>query len=105
MKVIESCPTIHVFICNSCTKEGGGKPSEDGVGVRFQSTVKRMAAQRWSKNLVRINSSGCLGMCAKGINCVIYPGGKWVTNLAPGDEHKIIKIIQEIHDNHPTKSP
>ncbi len=98
MKTSDSTITTHVFICNSCTIEGYGEPAKEGVGVAFRNVVKRMAASRWEKGEVRINASGCLGKCAKGINCVIYPEGQWVTNMKPGDEHDLIKVIEDIHE-------
>ncbi|MBH47858.1 MAG: hypothetical protein CME71_06770 [Halobacteriovorax sp.] len=98
MKTFESTITTHVFICSSCTVEGNSRPAKEGVGVDFRNKVKRMAAAKWSKDEVRINSSGCLGKCSKGINCVIYPEGRWITNLQPGDEHHLLKIIQETQE-------
>ncbi len=97
MKNTDSTITTHVFICNSCTLEGDGQPAKEGVGIEFRNVVKRMAASRWDKTEVRINASGCLGKCAKGINCVIYPEGQWISNLKPGDELDLIKEIETIH--------
>lgn len=98
MKQNDSGPITHVFICQTCTLEGDGVAAEPGAGVLFRNRVKQLAAARWGKNAVRINASGCLGLCAKGINCVIYPQGRWVTNMKAGDELELIKIIAEIHE-------
>lgn len=99
MKQVSTGLTTHVFICQGCTVQGDGEVADPNAGANFRNLVKKLAASRWSKDAVRINASGCLGLCAKGINCVIYPEGRWVTNLEPGDELKLIKIITEIHNN------
>lgn len=83
--------TTHVFICQSCLSEN--------EAMSFFNQVKRLAAARWKKNTVRVIASGCFGRCTKQINCVIYPQGQWVSNLARGDELKLINIIEEALEN------
>ena len=97
MKILESKIITHVFVCATCTLEGNATPAKAGVGIEFRNKLKRMAAAKWNKSDVRISSSGCLGKCGKGINCVIYPEGQWISNLQAGDEHEVIKLIETIY--------
>ena len=43
---------------------------------------------------IRVNKSGCLGNCEKGVACVIYPEGIWYT--IPDEEKAIIEISNHI---------
>ena len=77
----------HVFICEVCSfKKANGKCSAPAEAKAFRKQVKVMAKKYWSKKEVRINGSGCLDQCDQGICGVIYPEGKWLLNLKPGDE-------------------
>jgi predicted metal-binding protein len=83
----------HVFICTNTRANGeascGAKGSEN-----FRKEIKDEAKKLFGKD-VRINASGCLGPCEKGIACVIYPQGKWELNLTATDHDKE-KLLHEI---------
>ncbi len=84
-------PKLHLFICtNSPDKEGrcGHKGSEN-----LKKEVK-MACSQFGKE-VRINSSGCLGQCEKGIAAVLYPQGKWFFNHTAEDKDFFTNLITE----------
>ena len=81
----------HLFICtNSPDKEGkcGHKNSED-----MRRQIKERCSKEFGKT-VRINSSGCLGFCEKGISAVLYPQGKWFFNLTSNDSEKLYQEVK-----------
>ena len=40
---------------------------------------------------VRVDSTGCLGLCRHGPNAVVYPGGTWYVGLAQRDVPEIVE--------------
>ena len=84
----------HLFICtNAPDKEGkcGHKKSEN-----LRKNLKARAQQDLGKE-VRVNMSGCLGFCEKGIAAVIYPQQKWFFNLSDNkqDEEKLFEELKK----------
>jgi len=45
---------------------------------------------------VRISQSGCLGLCAKGPNVILYPQKIWFSEVRGGDVDDILAKIGEI---------
>jgi (2Fe-2S) ferredoxin len=85
----------HVFICEKCTfQKPDGSMSDPTEAKVFRKIVKDQALLNWPKTAVRINASGCLGQCERGISCVIYPEGQWLLELRPGQEDKVIKELK-----------
>lgn len=71
----------HLFICTN-TKEKGASCGPKGAATLRTELKKRMEEKYPDKKpLFRINASGCLGLCEKGINSVSYPSGTWTTGL------------------------
>ena len=82
----------HVFICtNAPDREGkcGNKGSEE-----LRRGLKDICKEKYGKQ-VRINSSGCLGFCEKGIAAVIYPEGKWHFDLDKRDEKLLLNDVEK----------
>jgi predicted metal-binding protein len=85
----------HLFICTKCQyMELNGEPCSEDTAKKFRKSVKDMAREQFPKSDVRINASGCLDRCQQGISSVLYPEGKWTTDLRPGDEDKLIQLIE-----------
>ena len=85
----------HVFVCTNQKKEGKECCANKG-GQAFRDSLKDMAKKLFDKQDVRINASGCLDQCKDGIAVVIYPQNKWLLNLEPGDESKVLDEVQKI---------
>lgn len=68
----------HIFICTNSpnnTNKCGSKNSE-----KLRLELKEKAKALHLEGL-RINSSGCLGACEKGVAAVMYPQNKWYYEL------------------------
>ncbi len=90
-------PKYHLFICTSCTysdKNAGPCPKE--TAANFRSNLKSMCKQEFDKDTLRVNSSGCLGQCERGISSVLYPQGEWNVDLRAGDETKLLERLREV---------
>lgn len=96
-----SCFKAHLFICTKCqykTKEGPLCPLD--TAKKFRKSVKDLARDKYSKDQVRINASGCLDKCEEGISAVLYPSATWFTDLRPTDGPMLIENIDKILSSH-----
>ena len=76
----------HLFICESCVYHDAGERITNG-GSCLKSKLKEQVPREYLKEKnYRISGSGCLGNCRHGINAVIYPEGKFFTDLSPNEE-------------------
>ena len=85
----------HLFVCVN-KKENGESCAPKGA-VDLRNSLKTLAqdpARGWHGK-VRINNSGCLGPCEKGINAVLYPEGKWFSNLTVDSVSELEQAIKE----------
>jgi (2Fe-2S) ferredoxin len=84
----------HVFICTNERQNKASCAQKGSISLREE--LKKECLNLFGKE-VRINESGCLGQCEKGIACVIYPDSKWLFFLKNDEEskEKILKIIKE----------
>ena len=61
----------HVFVCTNGQDRPDRCASKGSEELR--SELKKTCSQSSFKDSVRINASGCLGHCEKGISVVFYP--------------------------------
>ena len=81
----------HLFICTKSKPSGECCASKESE--RLVLKLKEWAHARWG-NSVRINASGCLGYCARGITAVLYPSNQWVTHLTANDLPKLQELLE-----------
>ena len=84
----------HVFVCTN-KKDGGKECCADKGAAKLRDELKAWAKEKYGKK-VRINASGCLDFCAKGIATVIYPSGEWHFSLTSGDCEKLKMEIDSV---------
>jgi predicted metal-binding protein len=91
--------SAHAFICTRCTaRDKTGAKCSNTDADTFRDEIKTKAKELWNKKTVRVNKSGCLGHCEKGINAVIYPQNIWLHHLKSGDEDKVLDHIEKALD-------
>ena len=85
----------HLFICVN-QKEGKECCANKGAS-ELKDALKKMSKdpKRGWHGRVRINNSGCLGHCEEGITAVLYPEGKWFTNLEKDDVEVLAEAVAE----------
>ena len=83
---------VHCLICTN----GGEKPGKCFAkgSLQLLNETKNLVNQLGLKTEIRVNSSGCLGTCEKGISAVIYPQNIWLLNQAQTDQDKVFETIQ-----------
>lgn len=71
----------HLFICTQ-NKESGSFCGAKSAAI-LRSELKKRLEEKFPhlKSFFRVNASGCLSQCKKGIAAVSYPQGQWFTEL------------------------
>ncbi len=85
----------HVFVCTN-DRQGNRKSCADGNSAKVRSTLKDEIKNRGWKGKVRVSKSGCMGLCQKGSNVIIYPQKVWFSGVLEDDTEKIVKKIQSL---------
>ncbi len=81
----------HIFFCgNKKTNETGCGflGVDESFGLAKEYLVKK---DLWGEGKIRASKSGCLGRCADGPVCVVYPEGIWYTYVDMEDLTEIIE--------------
>ena len=80
----------HLFVCQNRRRPGHPKGccGEKGA-IEALDRLKQLAFEAGLKGRVRINSAGCLGLCATGLTVVVYPEAVWYGSVTPGDADEI----------------
>ena len=85
-----------VFVCVNA-REGGrvacGNAGRGGLELceALKLGVKRLGL----KGKVRVARTGCLDLCEQGPNVFLYPDGRWLSELKPGDADGILKTLAD----------
>lgn len=71
----------HLFVCTNTKEKGQSCGPKESAAIRLE--LKKTIEEKYSdkKDLFRINASGCLGLCEKGVAAVCYPSGEWKTGI------------------------
>ncbi|MBT3257402.1 MAG: (2Fe-2S) ferredoxin domain-containing protein [Deltaproteobacteria bacterium] len=93
----ESPYVSHIFVC---TNDRGGKRKScaDNDSPAIRKALKEVVADRGWKGRVRVSQSGCMGLCAKGPNVMIYPQKIWFSDVSTDDVDLIISKIEPFLD-------
>ena len=97
-KKSESPYKAHVFVC---TNDRGGerKSCADNNSQLISSKLKDEVNERGWKGKIRISKSGCMGLCAKGSNVIIYPQKIWFSEVFPDKVDDIVASMQDIMES------
>ena len=87
----------HVFVC---TNDRGGvrKSCADGNSQEIRTRLKSEINNRGWKGRVRVYQCGCMGLCAKGPNVMIYPQQSWFAAVTEEDTDAIIARLESMLD-------
>jgi len=85
----------HVFVCTN-DRQRARKPCADNNSPLIKAKLKAVVDARGWKGKVRISTSGCMGLCDKGSNVMIYPQKVWFSEALPTDVDEIVAAIERI---------
>ena len=86
---------VHIFVCTN-DRQGKRKSCADGNTPLIKKALKEGVAERGWKGHVRVSQSGCLGLCAKGPNVILYPQKIWFSEVLSDDVKDILSRVGEI---------
>lgn len=87
----------HVFFCTNQKSSGKGCGDISGDDGFSFAKLYLQSLDLWGEAKIRASKSGCLGRCADGPVCVVYPDGVWYSYIDEDD-------IREIIDQHLVKN-
>lgn len=84
----------HVLVCTN-DRHGERPACADGNSALLREQLKEAVHQRPQlKGRVRISATGCLGLCARGPNVVLYPQAIWFSGVTPADLPQLLATIE-----------
>ena len=87
----------HVFVCTN-DRGGARKSCADGNSPEIRARLKAEINNRGWKGRVRVSQCGCMGLCAKGPNVMIYPQKAWFSAVTAEDTDDIIARLEKMLD-------
>jgi (2Fe-2S) ferredoxin len=85
----------HIFVCTH-DRKGERKSCADGNSNDIRMALKQEVDIRRWKGTVRVSQCGCLGLCQKGPNVILYPQKIWFSEVLESDVPAIISEIESI---------
>ena len=85
----------HIFICVN-DRHGERKSCADGASLEIKDYLKDQVEKRGWKPRVRVSHCGCMGLCAKGPNVMLYPQGIWFDDVTKADADQILAEVQKL---------
>lgn len=86
---------FHLFVCTNRKPEGKESCAPKGSEALRDRVKAAAAASAGPAAKIRVNATGCLGQCSRGIAAVCYPQGKWLLDLSNDEasEKKLLGLI------------
>jgi len=88
----------HLFVCTNAPQ------AEGKCGHKNAETLRRELKDNFKNspwtNDIRVNASGCLGHCEKGIAAVLYPDAKWFLELKTTDAKTLFEEVSASLEKH-----
>lgn len=86
---------LHVFVCTN-DRHGTRKSCADGNSMALRERLREGVEKRGWLGRVRISQCGCMGLCERGPNVMIYPAGVWFQEAKPDDADAILGKLDEL---------
>ncbi|MDE2039368.1 MAG: (2Fe-2S) ferredoxin domain-containing protein [Elusimicrobia bacterium] len=84
-----------VFVCVNKRGDGLACANEGRDGEAICAALKTGVKQAGLKGRVRVARSGCLDLCAKGPNLLVYPEGDWYSGVSLADVPALLGLLAE----------
>ena len=81
-----------IFVCTNASHDGEDRPvCAAGRSEEVLKTLKEEVKKRGLKGKVRALKSGCMDLCEKGPNVMVFPDGVLHCGVTPGDVPALVK--------------
>ena len=78
-------------MCTNSRESGEKSCSNFGEGERLREELKRRVKEAGLKEKVRVSSSKCMDLCARGPNIMIFPDNVWLSAVSDADLDSILQ--------------
>lgn len=86
MKTEKSPYQRMIFVCMNASHDGENRPvCTAGCAKEVLKAMKEEVKRRGLKGKVRVLKSGCMDLCEKGPNVMIFPDGTLHSGVSPQD--------------------
>jgi len=85
----------HILVCTN-DRQGKRKSCADGNSASVRQELKAKIKARGWTGKVRVSHCGCMGLCQKGPNVIIYPQKLWYSDVSETDTEIIISKVASI---------
>lgn len=92
MKIQAPAFRKYIFVCENLREGGEACCGPNAMGKGYVERLKEEVKKRGLKGKVRVSRTGCLDSCAQGPNIVVYPEGRWYSQVQESD---LIAIIEQ----------
>jgi len=79
----------HIYLCTQVKPEGAASGAASGAEDTLEALRKELASAGLDTE-VQVTTCGCLGLCEKGPNLVVYPEGVWYSGVTPDAAREIV---------------
>ena len=90
MEIARSPYIKHLTVCVN-RRENGEVCCAQGDSEAIRERLKAYVKEHGLKGKVRVSQSGCMDLCAKGPNVMVYPEGRWYRQVRIEDVDDIIQ--------------
>ncbi|NQU63918.1 MAG: methyltransferase domain-containing protein [SAR324 cluster bacterium] len=80
----------HIYVCTQNKPDGIPCCAKDGAEAIVEELKKELSANDLNE-AVQVTTCGCLGLCEKGPNMIIYPEGTWYSHMIADNIPRIVK--------------
>jgi (2Fe-2S) ferredoxin len=88
----------HIFVCCNTKADPTKRSCGEAHGLELIETLKSKIKEANLPTNIRVNKSGCLGICSLGQTVAIYPEGTFYVNVQNEDANEI--IASHLTNNH-----
>lgn len=90
MEITRSPYIKHLYVCVN-QRDPGVTCCSHGGGEAIREKLKAYVKENGLKGKVRVSASGCMDLCAKGPNVMVYPDYRWYHGVTLADVDTIIE--------------
>lgn len=80
----------YIFVCENVRKNGEVCCGPASMGTGYVEKLKEHVKKSGLKGKIRVSRTGCLDVCAQGPNILVYPEGRWYSQVEAKDLEEII---------------
>jgi len=83
----------HIFVCANDRRGADQSCADGGVGPALKAELKAAVKARGWEGSVRVSTSGCMGLCRRGSNVMLYPQGLWFSAVTLADAPALLDAV------------